>query len=129
MDTEFFTIVLMMQSSVMINLGKVSNPATGKVEKSLPQAKAAIDILEMLKRKTKGNLDAEEEKLLGNVIAEAQLNYVSEQKKEETEKKDKPAEKPASEKKETPADEKKEDNTENKKPASEQTDQKPADKK
>ncbi|MFH1353586.1 MAG: DUF1844 domain-containing protein [bacterium] len=121
MDTEFFTIVLMMQSSVMINLGKVSNPATGKAERNLPQAKAAIDILEMLKRKTKGNLDKEEEKLLGNMLAEAQLNYVSEQKKEETEKKDKPEEKPASEKKEEPAEEKKEN------PG--QADQKPSDKK
>ena len=109
MDNEFFTIVLMMQSSVMINLGKVSNPATGKAERNLAQAKAAIDILEMLKRKTKGNLDKDEEKLLGNMLAEAQLNYVSEQKKEESEKKDKPAEKPASEKKEKPAEEKKED--------------------
>ncbi|MFH1957765.1 MAG: DUF1844 domain-containing protein [bacterium] len=121
MDTEFFTIVLMMQSSVMINLGKVSNPAAGKVERNLPQAKAAIDILEMLKRKTEGNLDKEEEKLLGNMLAEAQLNYVSEQEKEETEKKDKPAEKPASEKKESPAEEKKED--------TKQEDQKPSDQK
>ena len=128
MDSEFFTIVLMMQSSVMINLGKVSNPATGKVERNLNQAKASIDILEMLKRKTKGNLDKEEEKLLGNMLADAQLNYVSEQKKEETEKKDKPEEKPLEAKKEEPAEEKK-DNTEDKKEDTKPADQKPDDKK
>ena len=55
----------------------------------------SIDILEMIKKKTKGNLDAEEEKLLGNVIADVQLNYVAEKEKDDK--------KPAEEKKDEPA--------------------------
>jgi len=78
MDSEFFALVLMFQQSVMLHLGKMANPATGKAERNLVQAKMAVDILEMLNKKTKGNLDKEEEKLISNVLADAQLNYASE---------------------------------------------------
>jgi hypothetical protein len=81
MDSEFFALVLMFQQSVMLHLGKMSNPATGKTERNLVQAKMSVDILEMLSRKTKGNLDKEEEKFLANVLADSQLNYASEASK------------------------------------------------
>ena len=78
MDSNFFALVLMFNQSVMLHLGKMANPATGKAERNLVQAKMAVDILEMLSKKTKGNLDKEEEKLISNVLADAQLNYASE---------------------------------------------------
>ncbi|PKM99181.1 MAG: DUF1844 domain-containing protein [Elusimicrobia bacterium HGW-Elusimicrobia-2] len=83
MDSEFFALVLMFQQSVMLHLGKMSNPSTGKAERNLVQAKMSVDILEMLNKKTKGNLDKEEEKFLANVLADAQLNYASEAAKTE----------------------------------------------
>jgi len=90
MNSEFFALVFMLQNSCWIHLGKISNPQTGKTEKNLAQAKVVIDILEMLKEKTKGNLDAEEEKLLKSVLTDLELNYVSEKEKEQgkTEKSD-----------------------------------------
>ncbi len=63
-------------------LGKVPNPANNKVERNLELAKQIIDITEMLKEKTKGNLTDAEEKMLTGVIAELQLNYVDELKRE-----------------------------------------------
>ena len=81
MNLKFSALVAMFQHSVMLNLGKISNPATGKVERDMSQAKMAIDILEMLKEKTKGNLDSEEEKMLTTVLADSQLNYLAEEKK------------------------------------------------
>jgi hypothetical protein len=62
-------------------LGKVPNPVTGKIERNLEMAKQIIEIVEMLRGKTKGNLTEDEEKLLTGVIAELQLNYVDELKK------------------------------------------------
>jgi len=44
-------------------------------------AKGTIDLLEMLQRKTKGNLDDDEQKLLEHVLYELRLNYVDEMKK------------------------------------------------
>lgn len=89
----FFQLVIGLQSSAWITLGKVMNPVTGKVEKNLTQAKVSIDSLTMLKEKTKGNLSDDEERFLSDLIQQLQLNYLDETKipesKEETsEKKD-----------------------------------------
>ena len=64
-------------------LGKIENPATGKTEKNLEMTERVIDILQMLKKKTAGNLETEEERLLNSVLAELQMNYVEEQEKGE----------------------------------------------
>jgi hypothetical protein len=45
-------------------------------------ARSTIDILEMINRKTKGNLDAEEQKLLDHILYELRLNFVDEQDKD-----------------------------------------------
>ncbi len=90
---QFVQFVLSLSSSVMMQLGKISNPLTGKIEKSLGGAKATIDLLLMLKEKTKGNLSEEESRLLDNSLADLQLNYVEELKKEEKEEKEEKKEK------------------------------------
>ena len=59
-------------------MGKVANPITNKIERNLDQAKYSIDMLIMLKEKTKGNLNKEEEKSLDQAIANLQMNYVDE---------------------------------------------------
>ena len=72
----FVQLIIMLGSSAMQNLGKVVNPATGKTEVSLEGAQAAIDMLDMLQAKTKGNLDHDEERLLRTTLADLKLNYV-----------------------------------------------------
>jgi len=79
-------------------MGKVANPVTGKVEKNLELARKIIDIVEMLKEKTKGNLTKDEERLLSATIAELQLNYVDELEKDRREKKPADGEKKDTEK-------------------------------
>ena len=50
-------------------LGKVDNPQTGKPDKANTEAaKVFIDQLGMLRSKTRGNLDAEETRLLSQVL-------------------------------------------------------------
>ena len=68
-------------------LGKIANPVTGKTEKDLPMTQRIIEILQMLKEKTKGNLDEKEEKFLTNAITELQLNYVEEVNKKDEQQK------------------------------------------
>ena len=69
------------------SLGKIADPVTGEVKKNLEMVQKIIDILQMLKEKTKGNLDEKEEKFLTNAIAELQLNYVGEASKKDDGKK------------------------------------------
>ncbi|MEM4268320.1 MAG: DUF1844 domain-containing protein [Candidatus Woesearchaeota archaeon] len=81
-EVMFLHFVFSLQNAVMIQLGKIANPMTGEIEKDLAQAKATIDMLEMLKEKTKGNLSEHETKVLNNILTQLQLNYVDELDKE-----------------------------------------------
>jgi hypothetical protein len=62
----------------MQGLGKVMNPMTNAIEKNIEQAQQAIDMLEMLKNKTKGNISVDAEKLLSQFLSDLRLNYVDE---------------------------------------------------
>ena len=77
-DFNFFITTLSLQASV--DLGTVPNPATNKTEENLTQAKFLIDTLGMLKEKTKGNLTAEENQLLENVLYELRMQYIAKTK-------------------------------------------------
>lgn len=75
---DFTTFCLSLASSAMIHLGLAPTPESGKTEKSLPLAKQSIDILVLLEEKTRGNLTAEEAKLLSAVLYDLRLRFVQE---------------------------------------------------
>lgn len=79
---QFISLVYSLSQAVMMQLGKISNPMTGKIEKNIVQAKASIDMLEMLKEKTEGNLTRTEEKMLLTTLSNLYLNYSDEVSKE-----------------------------------------------
>ena len=57
------------------------DPMTGKKETNLPAVQQTIDMLNMLKEKTKGNLTDEEAKLMDQMIYELQIKYVEKTRK------------------------------------------------
>ena len=77
----FSQLVLMFHAAAMQQMGKIKNPLLDKIERDLAAAQNSIDLLDMLKEKTKGNLTPEEERLLTNVLKELKLNYVDEMNK------------------------------------------------
>lgn len=79
-EINFSSFVFSLSTSALLHLGEVADPVTGKVEKDLPLAKQTIDILGMLQEKTRGNLNADEEKLLENLLADLRWRYVREAK-------------------------------------------------
>jgi len=84
MDTQqkneimFTQLVLMFHAAAMQQMGKIKNPFTDKVERDLVAAQNSIDVLDMLKEKTKGNLSDDESRMLRQVLQELKLNYVDE---------------------------------------------------
>lgn len=81
-DTALFLqLVLGLQQSAMISLGKLMNPITRKVEADLEAARATIDTLAAIEARTRGNLEPDEARVLQQVLAELRLNYVDELKK------------------------------------------------
>jgi hypothetical protein len=49
---------------------------TNQIEKNLSNAKQTIDLLGMLREKTKGNLTPDEEKLFENLLYDLRMRYV-----------------------------------------------------
>jgi hypothetical protein len=76
----FLGLVASLQMSAWIALGKIVSPMTQKIERDLEQAKETIDLLGMLEEKTRGNLHADEARLLERLLYELRLNYVDEMK-------------------------------------------------
>jgi len=77
-DQLFIQLVYLFQSTAMQGMGKMKNPVTDKIEGNLEQASQAIDMLEMLKDKTKGNLSKELIDLMDSILTNLRLNYVEE---------------------------------------------------
>jgi hypothetical protein len=71
-------VVLMFQAAALQQMGKLKNPVTDRVERQLDQARISIDILDVLHRKMKPGLSAEEEKMFSTVLRDLQLNFVDE---------------------------------------------------
>jgi hypothetical protein len=75
---NFATFIFSLNSSVLVQLGLIDDPATGKKTKNLPLAKQTIDILGMLEEKTRGNLTKDEENMLKNILYDLRMIYVKE---------------------------------------------------
>ncbi len=74
---DFYTFVLSLASSAFVHLGDAPHPETGEpVPPDFPLAQQTIDILAMLRDKTKGNLTAEEEHFIENLLTDLRLRFV-----------------------------------------------------
>jgi hypothetical protein len=65
-----------LSTSALIQLGEVQDPFTEKTAKNLPLAKQTIDLIGMLKEKTKGNLTPEEGKMIEYILYDLRMRYV-----------------------------------------------------
>lgn len=90
-EVLFMQLIMQQQQWAMISMGKLKNPMSDKIERNLEMAKYAIDTLDMLATKTKGNLGEYEDKFVSEVLRELKLNYVDEVEKNKKEKPDSPA--------------------------------------
>lgn len=75
-EVSFADFVFLQYQQGRLSLGMFPNPQTGKFEESLPLAEYSIEVLSMLKRKTSGNLDEQELRLLEQVLHDLRLGYV-----------------------------------------------------
>jgi hypothetical protein len=80
LEIDFSSFIFSLSTSALLHLGEVPDPVTQKIEKDLPLAKQTIDILGMLKEKTRGNLTADEEKLIDNLLADLRWRFIREAK-------------------------------------------------
>ncbi|OGF14519.1 MAG: hypothetical protein A2W00_04120 [Candidatus Eisenbacteria bacterium RBG_16_71_46] len=77
----FLQLVLGLQQSGMMSLGKLMNPISRKIETHLDVARDTIDTLAALEERTRGNLEPDEARVLQQVLTELRMNYLDVVKK------------------------------------------------
>ena len=75
-EVNFSSLIFSLSSSALLHLGEINDPQTGEKLEDLPMAKHSIDIISMLKDKTRGNLDNEEQKFIDSILTDLRLRYV-----------------------------------------------------
>src|SRR5688572_17376127 len=73
---DFSTFLMGLASSAVIHMGQTPHPETGKAEKDLVLARQSIELLSLLRVKTKGNLSADEEKFFDSLLADLRIRFV-----------------------------------------------------
>ena len=89
----FITLVSSLTSQAWVQLGKIKNPVTDKIEKNLDAASMSIDMLTMIQEKTKKNLEEYESKLLEQSLNDLRMNFVFEKNSKSNDKDDKKSDK------------------------------------
>ena len=77
LEANFSTLVLSIGSSAAMALGLAPNPMTNKMEKDLSLARFNIDLLRMLRDKTRGNLGPDEQKFIESIVTDLQMKFVT----------------------------------------------------
>ena len=75
-EISFINLIFSLSTSALIQLGEIQDPVTQQLAKNLPLAKQTIDLIGMLKEKTKGNLTSDEGKILENFLYDLKMRYV-----------------------------------------------------
>ena len=80
-EINFSAFVISLSTQALMHLGEIANPISEKVELDVPVAKQMIDILAMLREKTRGNLNASEDRLMEDILFDLRMKYVEAVKK------------------------------------------------
>ncbi|GAB4339603.1 MAG: hypothetical protein Kow0089_12610 [Desulfobulbaceae bacterium] len=76
-EVTFTSFVLSLNTTALFHLGELAHPESGEKTVDLELVKHTIDTLELIRRKTQGNLDADENQLLGNILYDLKMRYVT----------------------------------------------------
>lgn len=73
---DFSGLILSLAHATMMHLGQLPDPSGRTGQPDLELARHTIDTIAMLKKKTKGNLDEQEQKLIDTALTELQMAFV-----------------------------------------------------
>ena len=73
---DFTTFLLGLASSALIHMGATPHPETGLVQRDEALARQSLDLLALLKEKTRGNLSPEEERLFTTLLTDLRLQFL-----------------------------------------------------
>lgn len=73
---EFTSIVILLYFPALIQLGLMDDPVTGERAENLDLARRNIDLLDLLRDRTKGNLENEEKEFLEGAVDQLKAAYL-----------------------------------------------------
>jgi hypothetical protein len=74
---SFVNFLMSIASNAAAALGMMEHPVTGERGVDLPVGKHWIDVLGMLQKKTRGNLNREEAQILEGILSDLRMQFVS----------------------------------------------------
>jgi hypothetical protein len=77
-EISFASFLISLSSSAFIHLGEIPDPVSQEVKKDLALAKQTIDLLGLLREKTRNNLQEDEEQLFDHLLYDLRMRYVKE---------------------------------------------------
>jgi hypothetical protein len=75
-ELTFAAFLWSLSEQALAALGEVPDPTSGQVNRDLQMAQQMIDIIIMLRDKTRGNLDSHEQALIKEILSGLQMKYV-----------------------------------------------------
>ncbi len=75
-ELTFAAFLWSLSEQALAALGELPEPGSGKVNRDLLLAQQMIDIIIMLRDKTRGNLDSQEQAMLTEILSSLQMKYV-----------------------------------------------------
>ena len=75
-EINFSAFLMSLSTEALVHLGEMPDPANGEQRRDLPMAQQLIDILGMLRDKTRGNLDDDERALIDAILFDLRMKYV-----------------------------------------------------
>ncbi len=72
----FGLLILSLGNAALMGIGLVPDPNSNSVSVNLELARQNIELLAMLQEKTKGNLEADEHKLLDELLFDLRMRFV-----------------------------------------------------
>lgn len=79
-EVNFSTFVFSLSSSALVHLGEIPEPVSRRMHQDLGLSKQIIDTLGMIEEKTRGNLDADEDRLIKGVLYDLRMRFVQKSK-------------------------------------------------
>jgi len=76
LEVTFTTFMVGLSTQARAALGEISDPVSGARSKDLHAAQQLIDIIGMLREKTRGNLDSDEDGLIEAILFDLRMKYV-----------------------------------------------------
>ena len=77
---DLSSIVFPFYSQALLQLGLLGDPDTAESEVNLDLARRLIDLLDLLRDRTKGNLQPDEEKFLDSCLQQLRMRYLEKSK-------------------------------------------------